>query len=178
MYIYMYMYMKLSFSYLPDDNQRSNLDWLNAKRRTLVRNKCDVYMNNNTVGSLHSSVYMADDTHRAIYCYVPKVATSSMKYLLTNSTSNISIMMDLNIHNVRIMRSAGVMPMSDIKDAAERQYKLEHYKTIIVVRITFEQFLKMITLAKTTTHLNYLARYSTTDKYYLQTRFRNVRLWF
>ena len=172
-----------------------------------MRNTCDVYRNNKTVGSLHSSVYthlIADDTQRVIYCDVPKIATTSMKYLLANSTSNITIKMDFNIQNVRTMRSAGVMPMSDIKDAAERQYKLEHYKTILVVRhpferlysgyvdkfinqykrhdslkkfrnatkelfpdvkeshgglfITFEQFLKMITLAKTTTHLNYLAK--------------------
>ena len=154
-----------------------------------MRNTCDVYRNNKTVRSLHSSVYthlIPDDTHRVLYCYVPKIATSSMKQLLANRNS---------------MKPS--KPMSAIDYAAERQYKLEHYKTILVVRnpferlysayvdkfinrykrhqsfkkyrnatnemfpdvkeshasslfITFEQFLKMITLAKKTPHLHYL----------------------
>ena len=190
-----YELMKFSFSYIPDDNQSSNLDWINAKRRTLVRNTCDVYRNNKTVGSLLSSTYthlITDDTHRAIYCHMPKIASTSMRQLLADRTS---------------MKPS--KPLSANNNAAERQYKLEHYKTILVVRnpferlysayvdkfingykrldsfkkyrnatkemfpdvkeshgslfITFEQFLKMITLAKKTPHLNYLDKARTDE---------------
>ena len=200
-----YICMQFSLSCIPDDNKSTSLEQLNTKRVALVRDTCDIYRNSKTVKNLSPTTYyylIADDTHRVVYCYVPKVACSSLKYLMENTTSKRPIKMNLGVHDPNLMRSAGLIQMSDIKNATERQYKLEHYKTILVVRnpferlysayvdkfinaygdygtfkpyrdvtkklfpdikptngglfITFEQFLKMVILAKTT-DLDYLA---------------------
>ena len=118
---------------------------LNLRRNAAVRKQCSQYRNSTSTDNLHpqaSANYyhlIADDKHRVIYCYVPKTACTALKYLQANNTSEIPVKMNMNIHAPSALRKAGLKFMSDIKNETERHYKLEHYKTILVVRNPFER---------------------------------------
>ena len=81
--------------------------------------------------------FIVDDSLKVVYCYVPKTACSSLKYLLTNRRTPTEP--DDHVHNVTKLKQTGMYLLSDIKDDITRQSILGHYHKIVIVRNPYER---------------------------------------
>ena len=110
---------------------------VNAKRIEYLNEKCKEY-ESQSIADVNYKTMLYDDQARLLYCYVPKVGTTTMKYLMENSKGACSVEYK-KVHERSQMQACGVDFLSHVSNKTERQRKLETYQKILVVRNPYER---------------------------------------
>ena len=78
---------------------------------------------------------LVDEKHKLMFCYIPKVACSSWKWLLIalQGKYDIDKFVGSQIHLGGFQRENGIVPLKAYSDE-EKIYRLKHYKKVIAVR--------------------------------------------
>ena len=78
---------------------------------------------------------VVDEKHKLMFCYIPKVACSSWKWLLValQGKYDIDEFVGPRIHLGAFQRSNGIVPLERYSNE-DIKYRLKHYKKVIAVR--------------------------------------------
>ncbi|KAL0849548.1 hypothetical protein ABMA28_013814 [Loxostege sticticalis] len=116
---------------------------MNLARQELIQESCQRFPPKWSVENLPDSQFehiLVDETHKLLYCYVPKVACTNWKRILMiltgkwNDTDVLSIPAYL-AHSPGMFRNLSSVPRP------ERDYMLDSYHKMIIVRNPFERLL-------------------------------------
>ena len=101
---------------------------------------------------------LTDDKHRMLYCPIPKVACSTFKHLLIDS-SGIAHAADINVHVKSVQESFGIKTLASYSQA-EINYRLDNYFKFLVVRHPFDRLMSTFHEKFDGNPLNYATFYS------------------
>ncbi|XP_059058116.1 carbohydrate sulfotransferase 11 [Achroia grisella] len=116
---------------------------LNLARQELIQDACKRFPPKYDLDELPGNQLehiLIDDNHKLLYCYVPKVACTNWKRILMilgdkwNSTDVLSI-------PASVPHTPGMFRNMSTVSKPERDYMLENYQKMIIVRNPFERLL-------------------------------------
>ncbi|KAI5643558.1 sulfotransferase family domain-containing protein [Phthorimaea operculella] len=116
---------------------------LNLARQEHIQETCARFPLKHTLDDLAASQLehiLVDDEHKLLYCYVPKVACTNWKRILMilqkkwNDTDILAI-------PHRLAHTLGMFKTMSMVTTAERDYMIENYHKMLIVRNPFERIL-------------------------------------
>ena len=113
-----------------------------ATRRQHIRNTCRERNWSRSLDKSNPRDYwrlLVDDAHRVLYCVIPKVACSSFKTFIVNSTVNTSETR-MNVHSKKFLNSVGLNYLSQLP-LDEIHKRIANYHKVVVVRHPFDRLI-------------------------------------
>lgn len=116
---------------------------MNLARQELIQDTCNFYPPKYSIDDLpanHLEHILVDESHKLLYCYVPKVACTNWKRILMvlqgkwNGTDILAI-------PAALAHSPGMFKNLTSVSKEERDYMLDNYNKLILVRNPFERLL-------------------------------------
>lgn len=102
--------------------------------RQHVRNACKVLdFKESMKQSVKLPYLLYDDTHKAIYCYIPKVSCTSWKRVFLTTTGKVAPGQNITENRVH------TMPLPLLRSSKNPEEKLQTYKKFMFVRHPFER---------------------------------------
>jgi hypothetical protein len=105
---------------------------VNLHRIDHIREKCKDFGNQSRT-EIISRTMIYDDRSKLIYCFVPKVGSTTFKYLMEKSNPKCSVNPG-SVHTRAQMQHCGMDFLSRVSSIAKRNRKLQNYTSILVVR--------------------------------------------
>ncbi|XP_028176311.1 carbohydrate sulfotransferase 11 [Ostrinia furnacalis] len=116
---------------------------MNLARQELIQESCQRFSPRWTLENLPDNQFehiLVDETHKLLYCYVPKVACTNWKRILMILTGKWN---DTDVLNIpaSLAHSPGMFRNLSSVPKPERDYMLDSYHKMIIVRNPFERLL-------------------------------------